>query len=512
MSRLALRVESPVISQGLVWYGLEHVWTALFGPTFAAGRLLQATVSAALVPVLYGFLRRFAGPRAALLGAALAAFGPLELAWGRSEYLYPYVEVYAVALAWAAYEAGESPRPAALAAVCAGMAVGGLVYPAARLLPILPLLYLPLRWRQNPSRTVSRLPCGLWLAAGCTGFLVLPNILRKVVSGSFGAIDPLSIDPNLGIVVRTGSGAAAAPTAGLATALLDSSLALARNLLLECRDSWFSEVSSLEPKTLLSPFAATFVLAGLLLAFRRRRPCDVLLLAWIALALPPALLSDNPEARRMAAAFPAFFSLAALTARDSLDAVTPDRAARRARLAGFALFAAVLLAEGVVRAGLYFEKPLGRPRASIVARGLRPFLGPGTLLVVDLNRRYRDFFEGKLYLELVDVLRTKEGGPLWAAPGEKRIASFIDAPRPEPAGPFQSISPSRADAWSRIVFVFRDVPETGEKLARVTRRHPGTTIIHRQFGADAEYMAVVIAQSPRIAAEPAPTPLRSSGP
>ncbi|HEX2798780.1 MAG TPA: hypothetical protein VHQ44_03825, partial [Thermoanaerobaculia bacterium] len=259
-----------------------------------------------------------------------------------------------------------------------------------------------------------------------------------------------------------------------------------------------TQVSSLPPKTLVSPVTATFLSAGVVVALQRRRPRDLLLVLWIVLTLPPALLSIEPDARRFCAAFPAFAALAATTALEYFSAMVHDPGRRRARLLRAGLIGAVVGGEAMLRAGLYFDKPHGRPTTSLVARGLRPALTPGTLLVVDLKYRHWDFFEGKLFLELFDLLLSEKGRILWVAPKED-LASFIDRPRADPdavRGTALGRLPSAAP-WDRVVFVLRDAPESAALLARIAERHSESRAVRWSFGSDPKCGGIFVVEAPR---------------
>ena len=499
MARRALG-EPPLISQGLVWYALEHLWVGLFGTSFATGRVLQASVSFVAVPVLYAFLRRVAGREAALLGAALLAFGPVEVGWSRSEYLIPYADVYAITLALTTYAAGESPRRITLLALSLEMGLGALVYPAARLLPLLPLVYLPLRRRCEPSPAPAP-RVGRALAAGGMLFLLAPVGLRWIVFGTPGPFNPLEVEPGLGLWAQSaGLGTSSRVLEWLRDVAANGAW-LVRSLFLRSSDSLTTTVSSFPPATLLSPFVATFFVASAFVAMRRRRPRDLLILLWIALAILPMLPADGQDARRVTAAFPAFAALAAATAWEVCGALARGARERSARLACAGLLCAVVSSEALTRAGLFFRKPEGRPDASLVARAIRPALTPGTLLVVDLKYEYWDFFEGKLFLELFDVVQRERDVALFALPEEPSPGDAIPWPDPEKI-PYRGTVLSRLPAaeqdrvafaardlpvflgrrgsmgrWHRVVFLVRNTPESAARLATIRTRYPASRTV-----------------------------------
>jgi hypothetical protein len=505
MARRALG-ESPVISQGLVWYAIEHFWVRIFGPSFGAGRVLQATVSFVAIPALHAFLRRVAGREAALLGAGLLAFSPLDVGWSRSEYLFPYVQIYAIALAYTTFSAGESPRRMTQIALALEMGLGSLVYPAARLLPVLPLVYLPLRRRLGPAPAVPAFRVGGALAAGSALFLIAPAALRWAVLGNPGPLNPLAADLHLGFGARSGALEPASRVLEVLGGVASNGVWLLRSLFLRSVDSWSTTVSSLPPATLLSPFVAAFFVGGLVVALRRRRPADLLILLWIALGILPLLTTAVPDARRIAAAFPAIAALAAVTGLEFAEALA--RAPRRwpARFIRAAVLGIVVSGEALVRAGSFFQQPEGRPAASLIARAIRPALMPGTLLVVDLKYDYHDFVEGKLFLELFDAVRREKGIALCAVPED--LSPEDSEPRPDPMNiryrgevlarlpaseedqvvfavtdePVFLGRPSEISRWHRIVFLLRNSPEGAARLARIQARHPASRTVTWPLG------------------------------
>lgn len=519
MTRRALG-EAPVISQGLVWYAIEHLWVSLFGPSFAAGRILQATVSFVAVWVLHAFLRRIAGRQAALLGAALLAFSPVAVGWSRSEYLIPYVEVYAIALAFTTYAAGESPRRMTLLALSLGMGLGSLVYPAARLLPLLPLVYLPLRRRLGPGTAGAASRVGAALAAGGVLFLFAPLALRWMVFGRPGPFDPLAADSGLGFWAGPEALEPAARVLEVLRGAFSNAGWLVRSLFVSASDTWYTTISSFPPATLLSPFVAAFVGAGLFVALRRRRPADLLILLWIALAILPLLPAAGPDARRISAAFPAIAALAAVTGLEFAGALARVPSRRPARLVRAGVLCAVISVEALVRVGLFFEKPEGRPDASLVARAILPALTPGTLLVVDLKYNYGAFFEGKLFLELFDAVRHGKDVALFAVPGGPSRGDGELRLDPE-AIPYRGTFLSRLPAaeedrvvfavrdvpvflgrpraisrWHRVVFILRNAPESSAALESIRRRHPASRTVIWPLGANRDCEGIVVVEAP----------------
>jgi hypothetical protein len=198
--------------------------------------------------------------------------------------------------------------------------------------------------------------------------------------------------------------------------------------------------------------------------------------------------------RRLAGPGPAFLG----AALEFFRAMAHDPERRRSRFLRAGLVGAVVAGEALLRAGLYFDKPQGRPNACLVARGLRPALTPGTLLVVDLKYRYLDFFEGKLFLELFDLLRSEKGRIVWVAPPED-LASFIDRPRADSAavrGTALGRLPPAAP-WDRVVFVLRDAPESAALLARIAERHPASRAVRWSFGSDPKCGGIFVVEAPR---------------
>ena len=71
---------------GLFYFLFLYIFEGLFGTTLLAVRMISAVVGVLVIPIFYALLRRMAGVTAALIGAALLAFSPIEIVWGRMDF------------------------------------------------------------------------------------------------------------------------------------------------------------------------------------------------------------------------------------------------------------------------------------------------------------------------------------------------------------------------------------------------------------------------------------------
>ena len=158
--------------------------SALGGEGWTAHRVAGCLLGVATIAAVGLAARRWAGPRAGLAAAAVAASYPVMIAADgavMSESLY--TALIAVALLAAVHLADEpSPRPAALL----GAAIGLAALTRSEALLLVPLLAVPLAWRAGPG--ARRLP----VAAAVVGALVivLPWTVRNYVE--FDRVVPVS--------------------------------------------------------------------------------------------------------------------------------------------------------------------------------------------------------------------------------------------------------------------------------------------------------------------------------
>ncbi len=80
-----------------LYYALLHLWTALFGASPIAARLLSVLAGTAAVPLLYLAARRLAGAKAGLLAALLLSISPFAVYYSQEVRMYGLVTLLGLA-------------------------------------------------------------------------------------------------------------------------------------------------------------------------------------------------------------------------------------------------------------------------------------------------------------------------------------------------------------------------------------------------------------------------------
>lgn len=165
-ARGLLATGEPRLAEGLYTRGLLYTWLvaqsfALFGESLAAARIPSLIPMAALVAVLFAWLRREAGPRAAWIAAVLFAVSPFAVDIAQFSRFYALQMLSFFLAAILAYDAaGPGPLPRRL-----GLAA-------------LSLAALSLAVHLQPTTFLGLSGLGAWLA----GVLLLPVLLDPLVS------------------------------------------------------------------------------------------------------------------------------------------------------------------------------------------------------------------------------------------------------------------------------------------------------------------------------------------
>lgn len=491
-TRTGLHLETPTISQGWLWYAFHFTTARLLGTSIVSLRLAWAAVSFGAALLLYVLVRRIAGPLAGLLAASFFAFSPIALGWARQEYAFPLVELHAVGLVLVAHRAARPGARLALVGLVALMGLASVVYPAGRPLVLVPVVWWGVEaWRRRAlerRRAVA-------LLAGLLAFAFLPSALASGVTGELRFVHPLPHGASENVWLATSAetdtfrraGAVAAHVAAMARTL-------SRRVVVECGDVEYTPLAALQPKAYLSPVVALLAAVGLfrtLLSRAETRAGPIVL--WALFALPVALVSLDPEARRFAAFFPAVAALAAVSAAELLDAVARSRP-RVARGLGTALVLAVTFGEGSLRARLFFAQPAAEPIDVAVARGLRGLFASNAVLVVALEPEDGANVHNRVFYELLDDLRA-EDAPLWApVPASANWAAVLGDPlglAKESSAPRTWLRDSpvlRAprSRWRRAVFVLPDTPAGAGRLAELRTARPDARLSLRDVCAGPE--------------------------
>jgi Dolichyl-phosphate-mannose-protein mannosyltransferase len=494
------------------------VWltTHLLGSTVLSIRVAAALVSLASVPLLYAVARRVGGRPAALLATSFFVLDPLQIGWGRSD-VHPHASTLWAPLivCLALFRAEERRRPLDFALLALAMGASWQTYPSGQSAVLIPVFVFGTAYLTRSPRirrlgfkpllaVVSGL--ALWAASIPLPWLIASHRWRF---------------PDLVHEFGNRTSWDAAPVHALSDALLQILHLTGRNTL-ELLSGLFYRVPNLFHQTFLPtapdflqrslnwtalPFAVLGIcLACLVPTLRRSR----VVLAWAIAAVLPSVLSSEGYVKRAATLYPALLVLGGVGFSVLWYWATQHRRALRLAVSATAIVAFSCLA--ALQSFLWFSGanyPAGTPGIEVSLRSLRPYLGPGTIAVLDPS--HPNLPAMTTYL-LLDTLAEKDRFPVAWIPCADDVAPF---PRllEDPASGLSSlprtpwytwtklrplIHPLRGiKDWKRAVFLFQTVvhgeqqPPAIADLQEALRRYPRSRV-SELAGPNPDYQLTVV--------------------
>lgn len=412
---------------GWLYYIPVYLVTQFFGSHLLSIRFVSAITGVVAIPLLWAFLRRLAGPVEALLGSAFLSFALTDMFWSRTD-VFPYHApgLIAIALAWCTYEAIVTERLGYFILAAFFMAVSYHQFPSGQTLLLIPLGAIGIHALQDrgflrrcwKKALILLLGALLWYGGQSLNILLATGHLQKANPFALNRGKTLWSLPSesLGLLPRIES---------IGGKVEENALDAVRSLFLEIvakgmlHHESIPELPGLRTREISAAVASLLALGVVLLLVRAKRPASQVLLLWVLAGLLPGLLSTTPSAHRIAAVFPAFLSIAALSGGDIIRAFQAllGRVGRAvAAVGGAALFAGL----GLIAARLYLGTAnASTPLTVVMSEAIRPYLTDGTLAVLDVNDL--DLPSELTYLFLDDFSRGSRP-PLW------RIARSADWP------------------------------------------------------------------------------------
>jgi hypothetical protein len=230
--------------------------------------------------------------------------------WSRNENSYFIATCFAgVVTAYLSWELRRRPSAARILAVCIWMAASRLFYLASVALFLVPIAFLLHGLVFGPERRKLLFAFVLVSTLGVAGWALSPSLASSLGSGHWRFVHP----------ARHRELAAGGDNSGVVALLAKQAEKIARNgrhvaeslFVKGGFDHWYVRVDTAQRMTWINFAAAGLAACGLLLALGRiHRPEAALLWLWFVAGLAPALLSEAPESRRLAAAFPALYAAA----------------------------------------------------------------------------------------------------------------------------------------------------------------------------------------------------------
>lgn len=318
---------------------------SLLGNTEAAVRVVAAAAGSAAILAVAWLAARMAGRLAGAVAALTMAFSPWALQLSRVGFQASLLPLFLAAGAGALLRAvpggeterggRESPRTAWLAAGMLVLSVGLYTYVAARgVIPLLLLGFVALH-----AGPLWRLPTGGKIAAAAA--LAVPLLPLAVF-----ALSPEGMErfQDVGLATRMGGPAAVARFFSNYAGYYSPSFLLT--------DGDQNLRHSAAGFGMLHAHDLALLVVGLLAVLVRRRPADLFMAWWLAVApLGAALTADPGHAVRAIGAVPAVHALAGVGAGALFG---PGRVLDLRRLAGQGV-AVVLLAGAAVSTGVYLR-------------------------------------------------------------------------------------------------------------------------------------------------------------
>lgn len=297
----------------------------VFGTSVYSLRLTSALWWTLSLPLFYWLLRRLGGVGAAVIGTVLLASAPEQLFWSRCETVcVALLTPLAVATVALGVRLIEQPRPWVLLALLLWMPLTRYGYVPVVVLPIFvivlychSLLFVRGAWR-TALRVVPVLALGMALWSGS-----LTTAYAVFTGGEWVFVNPAVSG---GAPVWRGEGQWRHE--GAAELIVNHVRNTGENLRAVAEratyravfDNWYRRSDLSEHPTVMN--AALPVLGAVALGYllgQARDPRAFAVLAWIGLGLLPAVLSQDPAARRMALAFPGFYAAIALALAGVLE-------------------------------------------------------------------------------------------------------------------------------------------------------------------------------------------------
>ncbi len=462
------------VSIGCAHLFLQWLSFLLFEPSVFAIRATAVVFGVATVWALYWFMRQSAGRGAALTAALLAAVAPEQLWWSRNENSYFIATCFAgVVTAWLAWRVRSEPSLGRIAVVCVWMALSRLFYLASVALFLIPpalLLHGVLFEPSQRRRLLKALLCVCVL--GGSGWALSPSVVAYLGTGTWRFVHPA----RHGELVREGAEQSLAKLAYQQVEKIGRNAAqVGRALVVGAGfDHWYQRADQPGQATWINLAVAGFAACGLLLAVGQvPRPLAALLWLWLGAGLAPALLSEHPESRRLAAAYPAFYAAAGYAWAWWAAALRQKAGQWAARFAALLVWP-VLAAVACSSAASHFALPIRELPLVRTARVVAQDFASADAIFYELDEAAFPIFaavHANRWLERRPCLQTMDAHWLASLLGQRCV---FESPTMRLAYSPETLEQLRSSPFEPHVLVFwvGAVPQRQLKLARLASLYP----------------------------------------
>ncbi|MDC0358340.1 glycosyltransferase family 39 protein [Oligoflexia bacterium] len=486
----------PWAPLGLLFYPPIYFTTSLFGSSILAVRLASALIGVFTICLLYFFVRHIANRRVALFAAALMALDPIQIMWSRTD-IHPHgVTTWpTIIICWLTYQALKTERLCYFVLTALLMGVAWHQYPSGQLafaIPILAVLYhfivTPGFFRRCWAKATALIVGILaWLSGNLlTVFLATGQLQMEGYLTQLGPRFLWVKHADLSFTERV-------------LYILQIALTHLGTIIqgLFYRVTFFHhqtvvpEVHSLEPRSVVWFVAAFGVVGILMLLLHPNSKKSVVLLAWGAVALLPAVFSDQALIKRAATFYPCFIICAAL----GLSLFMTKLKAFSARWLHPLGCVVIVIGYCVwlsVTANLWFSGnkfKYSAPREQELLEVVVDKLKPATMLIGDFEEIY---MLGIFTFLLQDHFSQASNRPLaWYYVNPS--LTTLDEVAEDPIKAFRALDPEiwyyswtaqhedlyklkPRDSWDRLIYIFQYPEQVDEHVAIVKRYCPSAQV------------------------------------
>lgn len=473
---------------GLFYFLFLYAAERTCGTTLLAVRFVSAVVGVLLVNLFYGFLRRIGGVSVAIVGATLLAVNSVSITWGRQDFFpFSYPTLVVLALCWTTYLAVEMEKYRYFLLTALLMGATYHVFPSGQTGFLIPVGVAT--WHLLVTRGFAR-RCWWKMSAVALGVALwvmgLP-ISCYLATGTWRWLNPLALNRGKTLwSLPTGEADLFERVGFLAQEVWQNILGFTECLFIgniwPVHQTIFYGIPG-RPTTYISAAVAVLLVLGVVaLVLSPRRKVSILLLCWIVVASLPGILSTQASARRLTTIFPALFAVAALTAAGGFNTIHflfGRHIGAACRVIGTGTMVAVLF---LLHGTFYFRQSPHSPPSVNMARAMRPYLKPGTLVVTDIQLTY--YTSSELTYMMLDELNRGDDPAVYylAKPSDWPALAIWPQPDFNPWYYKYTFLEKRVPAlksrteWNGITYLIQDVPENQRKIEILKELYPGASV------------------------------------
>jgi hypothetical protein len=483
--------EGPWAPLGILYYLPIWAMTLVDGSTVLAVRLGSAVIGVLTLIVVYLVVRDVMGRTAALWAAALLAFDPLQVSWGRSD-MHPHASTAwpGILLFGATVRALGTGATGWYVAVMLLMGLSWHQYPSGQFVVIVPAIAFAVRAWQNRGFLKASWRKAVLIVAGAGLWILGYPLASFLAVGEMQSV--LVYVSRLGPRVLGGSDEG-----------LFSGMPVRELLIRGTRNTWelilglFTEVPRIFHQTVVPnldglaqramPWAvvACAVVGLALCCMRFREKWSAPLLAMVLAGVLPAILSDEAWLKRASLLYVVVIIIAAIPLSIVTDGIF-RLLGRKARWTAGGFLVVAFLLWSSIWGRLWFSGQYlsyGVPSEIIIYEELDEHLEPDTLLIVSI---WGDYIEGELVYLVRESFAERQPMALYIT--DPRLEEWPALLR-QPLEALERLNPElwywawlgigdqmpavvKHRGWKRVVYLLEEFPSTESDLEILAERCP----------------------------------------